>query len=144
MLQLYDSSVQETKSGTRTGSTLVMATTGTFSNIGDKLLTIMKEDKMKNKNLNQVKFIDIGGGLCTGLYGMSIIHGVSAVCIEQSHRIYLGSTIFLNEIHKKVSLFWTFNFIILQTYLYSNIFILIFCSIQVSCHTIPSMVMRMR
>ena len=142
MLKLYGSSVQETKLGTRTGSTFVMATTGIFCNVRDKLLGIMKEDKLKNKNLNQVKFIDIGGGLCTGLFAISNIHGISAVSIEESYNTYLGSTIFPKDIHKKVSLFCTFNFIILQTYLYSNIFILIFCSIQVSCHTIPSMVMR--
>ena len=141
-LQLCDSSVQETKSGPRDGSTLVMATKGTFIRVGDMLLEIMKTDKLVKKNLNQVKIVDIGGGLCTGLFALAHIHGMSAVSIESSYDTYFGSTMFMADIHKQVSLFWTFNFIILQTYLYSNIFILIFCSIQQICHIIQSMVMH--
>ena len=43
--QLYDSSVQESQYGKRLGSTLVMATPGTFINMGDALIAILLEDK---------------------------------------------------------------------------------------------------
>ena len=50
-LQLYDSSVQDTKSGDRQGSTLVMATIGTFDKIGQELLKLIQEDGTKQKIL---------------------------------------------------------------------------------------------
>ena len=50
-LQLYDSLVQGTKSGNRMGSTLVMATIGTFNKFGLALLKIMQEGDTKQKIL---------------------------------------------------------------------------------------------
>ena len=51
MLQLYDSSVQDTKVGPRLGSTLVMTTKETFIEIGSEILNLMKEDKRNKKHL---------------------------------------------------------------------------------------------
>ena len=122
-ITLYDSSVQDTKFGERSGSTLVMATTGTFIKVGDKLLEIMQEDNKKQKSLRHVKFIDIGGGLCTGVIGMKKFHHTNTVTIEQSLTTFRGSICDLENFSKKVSLLLIFKFIILKLYLYSNIII---------------------
>ena len=47
VLQLYDSSVQDSKCGTRLGSTLVMATAGSFMKIGNALKLFMGKQTLK-------------------------------------------------------------------------------------------------
>ena len=66
-LQLYDSSIQDTKEG-NSGSTLVHFTYETWKNIEYVLKYIMiKYKKVQKESLFMVKFLDIGGRLCKGL-----------------------------------------------------------------------------
>ena len=59
---LFDSSVHETKTGTREGSTLVNATRQTMINLGEKLKILMKEDGLTFSTLSNNTFLDIGSG----------------------------------------------------------------------------------
>ena len=103
-LQLYDSSIQDTKEG-NSGSTLVHFTYETWKNIGYVLKDIMIHDKKLNKeSLFMVKFLDVGGGLCTGLCSLPIYYKVSALSIKMSPQTFKGSLIHLENAKKVVSI----------------------------------------
>ena len=107
--QLYDSSAQESKYSKRLGSTLVMATPGTFINMGDALITVLLDNKKIKKDLRGVKFLDIGGGLCTGMTTLKVFHKTFNVSIEASPRTYGGSLHHLETFIQKVSTIKYFN-----------------------------------
>ena len=51
-----------------------------------------------------VKFLDVGGGLCTGLCYLAIYHGVLQVSIEIAPRTFKGSLLHLENAKKIVSI----------------------------------------
>ena len=105
-LNIYDSSVQDTKEGS-SGSTLVHFINDTWGKVGEKRLEIMiKDDKVKRESLFMVKFLDVGGGLCYGLCYLAIYHKVSAVSIKMSPRTFTGSLIHLGNARKVVSIYF--------------------------------------
>ena len=96
-LQLYDSSIQDKKEG-NSGSTLVHFTYETWKNIGYVLKDIMiKDKKVKKESLFMVKFLDIGGGLCTGLCALALYYRVSELSMEKCPKTLSGSFLHLEN-----------------------------------------------
>ena len=65
----------------------------------------MIEDKeVKKDRLFMVKFLDVGGGLCTGLFDLALLHGVSEVSMENSPQTSKGFLLHLENAKKIVSI----------------------------------------
>ena len=65
---------------------------------------MIKDNKVKKESLFMVKFLDVGGGLCTGLCSLPIHHKVSALSIKMSPQTFKGSLIHLENAKKVVSI----------------------------------------
>ena len=64
----------------------------------------IKDNEVNKKSLFMVKFLDVGGGLCTGLCYLAIYHGVLQVSIEIAPRTFKGSLLHLENAKKIVSI----------------------------------------
>ena len=99
--RLLDSSVQDTKTGTREGSTLVNATRQTMINLGEKLKILLKEDGLTYSTLSNYSFLDIGSGTCESIANFRSFHFSRCVGIEQSKNTFKASEMLFQKCLKK-------------------------------------------
>ena len=65
---------------------------------------MIRDNEVNIKSLFMVNFLDVGGGICTGLCALALYHGVSAVSIEKCPQTFKGSLLRLENANNIMSI----------------------------------------